>query len=257
MWSELTPTLELLNSSFINNPIPYIKRSIQIASLRRDLKSKLFRQQKKICPLCKLKLVDWDDFLTVDDTDFFMDKFNQNNPSWAEISINEYNSAAINLISNEKFNMNYKMNISPENFNDILTLKSINLSYCKTKDWSKDLKMDHIIPIKLATADETLRILLGSIVNLRLVHKSCHKNKTFGSQEQNLIKEYRKYRQSLLPEQIKIKTLSEEELRNLHTNTILKLNKDQKFKFLHESKIKPIQKLFKSFISKIIEINNL
>lgn len=56
---------------------------------------------------------------------------------------------------------------------------------------------------------KSLKILLNSINNLRLVHKKCHKNKTFGQKEQELLKNYRK---SLVPTGIKLKTLEQDKL---------------------------------------------
>lgn len=47
-WTVMHPIKELLRFSFITNPVPYIKRALQISTLRGDVKGKLLVKQKKI-----------------------------------------------------------------------------------------------------------------------------------------------------------------------------------------------------------------
>lgn len=70
--------------------------------------------------------------------------------------------------------------------------------------------LDHIIIIKLTSKIITQKYLLTSISNLKLVYKSCYKNKTFYSEEQQLSKNYRKTRKSLIPENSLLSMLKNE-----------------------------------------------
>lgn len=82
----------------------------------------------------------------------------------------------------------------------------------------KGLELNHVIPIKLTHKIETLNVFLNSEINLRLINKSCYKTKTFGCEEHDLLKEYRKIRKSLMPINDRLSTLTENELEKLHIN---------------------------------------
>nr|WAK85005.1 hypothetical protein and HNH endonuclease [Amicula sp. isolate GU52X-4 cfCalB7] len=255
MWAELIPTNDLLNSSFFYNPTPYIKRAINNAAFRKDLKSKLFKKQKKICPVCKQELVNWTNNLYSDSYDQFMHKFNETSFNLNQATVAKYysqiNSATINPISINKFNMNYKPTLEFKSLSEIVTLKALVRYHHTIHDWAKGLNLDHIIPIKLAGKIDSLTNLLESINNLRLIHKDCHKTKIFGLEEQQLLKDYRKIRKSLVPKNTKLRTLDKNELEQLHLKTILELENNKKFKYLHNFKHKTIQKLFKKYLTEI------
>jgi len=257
MWTELIPTNDLLNSSFFYNPTPYIKRAIKNAAFRKDLKSKLFQKQKETCPVCKQKLVNWTNILYSDNYYQFMHKFNENNFDLDQITVARYysqiNSATINPISNNKFNIDYKPVLKSKSLSEISTLKALARHHRTIYDWSKGLDLDHIIPIKLAGKIDSLTNLLESINNLRLIHKKCHKTKTFGLEEQQLLKDYRKTRKSLVPKGTKLRILNKNELQQLHVKTILELEKNKKFKYLHDFKNKTIKKLFEKYLFEIKE----
>ena len=252
MWPEVVPNNDLLNSSFLYNPKPYIERFIKNSSFTNDLRSKLFKKQKETCPLCKKKLINWEEKLLQINFENLSDNYRKSNPGLSEISLLKYysqiNSATINPNFNYVFNMNNVIDFSSKSLNERVTLKNLTYDFQSNRAWHKGLDLDHIIPIKLAGNIKSLKILLNSINNLRLVHKKCHKNKTFGQEEQELLKNYRKTRKSLVPTGIKLKTLEQDKLQNLHIKTLLELEKNNKFKYLHKSKNKTICKLFKRFL---------
>jgi retron-type reverse transcriptase len=65
-WTIMHPTKELINNSFLTNPIPYIKRALLISELRGDVKGKLLKRQNNICPICNNALVNWDELAILD-----------------------------------------------------------------------------------------------------------------------------------------------------------------------------------------------
>ena len=258
MMTEIVPTNDLLNSSFFFNPKPYIKRLIKNNTFKNDLRSKLFLKQKEICPLCKKKLINWEEKLLKINYDNLSDNYQKINPNLSEFSLFKYyseiNSATINPNFNYVFNMNDVSDFSSKALNERITLKNLITDLQTNYTWHKDLDLDHVIPIKLAGNVERLKVLLNSINNLRLVHKNCHKNKTFGQKEQELLKNYRKIRKSFVPKGIKLKSLKQNELQKLHFKTLLELEKNNHFKYLHKIENKTIHKLFKKFL---IETNKL
>lgn len=149
--------------------------------------------------------------------------------------------------------MNYKPTLKSKSLNEIATLKILARFHRTINDWTQGLDLDHIIPIKLAGKIDYLTNLLESINNLRLIHKECHKTKSFGFEEQQLLKDYRTTRKSLIPKSIKLNTLNKNELKQLHLKTILELEKNKKFNYLHNSKNKTIKKLFEKFLFVIKE----
>jgi hypothetical protein len=244
LWAEIIPTLDLLNYSFLTNPEPYVKRAIKIAMLRKDLKSKLFLNQKELCPICNKHLIDWNDFLNINNFDKFMETFNQINPSLSEIGINDYykhfKSSNFNSNQNEegKINLEYQFNFEKADINKAVTSKSISLLANRVTDWSKDLKIDHYIPLKLAGKIKELKDILDGITNLRLVHKDCHKNKTFYNEEMQLFKDFRKTRKALLNKDINIRNLSLEKINNLQIANIVKLEEQGELQYLQEKMFK-------------------
>merc|ERR1712032_548707 len=103
--------------------------------------------------------------------------------------------------------MNNVCDFNSKALNERITLKRVVIDSQINHTWHKGLDLDHLIPIKLAGNLETLKNLLNSVNNLILVHKNCHKSKTFGQEEQELLKNYRKIRKSFVPKNIKLKTL--------------------------------------------------
>nr|AVR57659.1 hypothetical protein [Halamphora calidilacuna] len=255
MWTELVPTNDLLNSSFLFDPIPYAKRAIKNASFRNDLKSKLFQKQKEKCPICSQKLINWNNTLYFDNYDQFMHKFTDNDFDLTTLNTHKYysqiNSATINPNLHNKFNMNYKLTLQFQLINQIVTFKFLARHERTIQDWAKGLDIDHIIPIKLAGKIPSLTKLLESINNLRLIHKECHKTKTFGFEEQQVLKEYRKTRKSLIPKGTKLRNLNKSELQQLHIKTILELEKNNKLTYLKNFKNKTIKKLFENYFIQV------
>jgi 5-methylcytosine-specific restriction endonuclease McrA len=202
--------------------------------------------------LCKEKLIDWEEKLLKINYDNLSDNFQKIDSNFSEISLFKYyseiNSATINPNVNYIFNMN---NVSDFNFkaiNERITLKHVVTNSQINYTWHKGLDLDHVIPIKLAGNLKPLKILLNTINNLRLVHKNCHKSKTFGQEEQELLKNYRKIRKSFVPEGTKLKTLKQDELQKLHLKTLLELKKNNHFKYLDKIGNKTTRKLFKKFL---------
>jgi hypothetical protein len=184
-----------------------------------------------------------------------MDKFNEKETNLTSIAANRYysgiNSATINPSFNNKFNMNYKTDLQSKSINELATLKVLVSSYRTINDWNNGLEIDHIIPIKLAGNISSLKKLLESISNLRLIHKECHKRKTFGLEEQQLLKDYRKTRKALSPKGMKSKNLNKSKIKELHIKIILDLEKNKKFTYLKNFKNKTIKKLFKKYLIQV------
>jgi len=252
MMTEVVPSNDLLNSSFFYNPKPYIKRSIKNNTFKNDLRSKLFVKQKETCPLCKEKLINWEEKLLKINYDNLSDNYQKINPNLSEISLFKYyseiNSATINPNFNYIFNMNNVSDFNSKALNERITLKHVVIDSQTNHTWHKGLDLDHVIPIKLTGNLKPLKILLNSINNLRLVHKNCHKSKTFGQEERELLKNYRKIRKSFVPKNIKLKTLKQDELQKLHIKTLLELRKNNHFKYLDKIGNKTTRKLFKKFL---------
>lgn len=255
MWIDLVPENNLLNSSFLNNKTPFIKRAIKNNSYRNDLKSKLFQRQKESCPICKQKLTNWENTLYSNSYDHFMDKFNENDTNLTTIATNRYysqiNSATINPNFNNKLNMNYKTDLQSNSINKLATLRVLVRNYRTINDWNNGLEIDHIIPIELAGNISSLKKLLESINNLRLIHKECHKIKTFGCEEQQLLKDFRKTRKALITKGTKLKDLKKSEVKELHIKIILDLEKNKKFTYLKNFKNKTIKKLFRKYLIQV------
>ena len=260
MWTELVPNLDLLNYSYLTNPIPYVKRALKIAVLRQDVKSKLLIKQKETCPLCNQKLIHWNSILYTEDSDYFLRKFNQINPEISDNIINNYythiNSSVINSNTTSRFDKNYQIALQNKFINQVVTSKTISLLDNRIKDWSIDIEMDHIIPIKLAGKIETLKNSLNSINNLRLVHKGCHKDKTLNGKEMELLIKYRNTRKLLLPKRVKISTLTENEINKLHLDTVLKLEDAEKLQYLHEFDNRTVRAIFKKYIIQVKKLSN-
>lgn len=252
MMTEVVPSNDLLNSSFFYNPKPYIKRSIKNNTFKNDLRSKLFLKQKETCPLCKERLIDWEEKLPKTNYYNLSDHYQKINPNLSKISLFKYyseiNSATINPNFNYVFNMNNVSDFNSKALNERITLKHVVIDAQTNYTWHKGLDLDHVIPIKLAGNLKPLKILLNNKNNLRLVHKNCHKSKTFGQEEQELLKNYRKIRKSFVPKGIKLKTLKQDELQKLHIKTLLELKKNNHFKYLDKIKNKTTRKLFKKLL---------
>lgn len=250
MWSEVVPEISLLNSSFLYDQKPYIKRAIKIIGFREGLHHKLFKKQKGTCPLCHQQLINWEEYLLQIGHESLSEKHEKANSSLTEISLFKYysqiNSAAV-IPNNYVYNPNNVSDFSSKSLNEIVTLKKVpNFQSTYNYKWHKNIDLDHIIPIKLAGNIESLMTLVKSIDNSRLVHKDCHKKKTFGEEEQRLFKNYRKTRKSLVPVGKKLKTLDKNEVEKLHIETLLELEKDGKLEYL--SKNNTIREHLKKFL---------
>lgn len=202
--------------------------------------------------MCKEKLIDWEEKLLKINYDNLSDNYQKINPNLSEISLFKYyseiNSATINPNFNYVFNMNNVSDFNSKALNERITLKHVVIDSQTNYTWHKGLDLDHVIPIKLAGNLKPLKILLNSINNLRLVHKNCHKSKTSGQEERELLKNYRKIRKSFVPENAKLKTLKQDELQELHIKTLLELKKNNHFKYLDKIGNKTTRKLFKKFL---------
>lgn len=147
------------------------------------------------------------------------------------------------MINSSSFNL--------KSLNERVSLKNFVANYKSNHAWHKGLDLDHIIPIKLAGNIKLLKTFLNNINNLRLVHKNCHKDKTFGKEEQELLKNYRRTHKSLIPKDTKLKILNQDKLQKLRIQTLLELEKNKKFRYIHKFKNKTIGKLFNKFLSEV------
>jgi retron-type reverse transcriptase len=255
MWSKLAPKQELCNFSYLINPTPYLERALQIIKLKQDLKSKLFCIHEKFCCLCNQQLVNWENLLSVDSSDIFMDSLNQTNVGLFEVTVNNYESyinfVAMNPNLDSKFDINYQISSNRKLLNNIVTLKLASFVSCKINFFWAALDIAYIIPIKLAGKIRSLKYLLSGIQNLRLVHRSCSKNKTFNFEEQQLLKHYSMTWNSLISVNTKLSMITEKELNKLHVTTVLKLDKDQRFEYLYQLDDQTIKKLFKIYVFQV------
>lgn len=55
-WGLMNPSKDLMNNSFLVTTSPYEKRALLVHASRKDLKSSLILEQKKLCPHCKTPL---------------------------------------------------------------------------------------------------------------------------------------------------------------------------------------------------------
>lgn len=95
------------------------------------------------------------------------------------------------------------------------------------------------------------RVLLKIFVANYKSNHTWHKDKTFGKEEQELLKNYHRTHKSLIPKDTKLKTLNQDKLQKLHVQTLLELEKNKKFRYIHKFKNKTIGELFNKFLSEV------
>lgn len=54
---------ELAFNSILINPVPYIKRHIHMALLKKDVRAIALKKQKFMCPSCNKPIFDWDSLI--------------------------------------------------------------------------------------------------------------------------------------------------------------------------------------------------
>lgn len=140
-WSLIKPDVELLKTSCITDPTPYIKRKIFIEYICKKDHGLLFKFQKGKCSICDNDLhiyLDNDENLYLNDEE---DRF----------GISHRNVWYLNRIDS---NWNYLHN-----------------SY-------KGLQIDHIIPLSFSLNIPVIYNILDELDNKQLIHSTCHKLKT-------------------------------------------------------------------------------
>jgi len=166
IWAHYFPTIDMLRNSFLTHPEPFIKRAINVASSREDMRAKLLVVQKLTCPLCKKPLIDWQNVLRWDiDPGGLINNLSEYNLGRDILKFIDYKEGEDIKFKQSKFN---KKGRSPV----------INILDNKNKNWFKDLEKDHKIPKIITTAKEQHLKILNDINNLQLVHKNCHSLKS-------------------------------------------------------------------------------
>jgi retron-type reverse transcriptase len=140
-WSLIKPSAELLNTSCIVNPAPYIERRILLDYLDNKESGLLYKEQDGLCSICNSALhmyIENDDNLNLDDEE---------------------------------------SKHGPTHRNDWYR-KNIDADWDYVDNTYKGLQIDHKIPIALSLNVPRIYKTLDNIENKQLVHSDCHKIKT-------------------------------------------------------------------------------
>ena len=139
-WTSMEVARELLKNSALVNPIPYMRREIQIGKLKGSVQAEKMKEQKNKCPVCGEELVNW------------------------ELAMGE--PELMNMIETGEKTKKEEKSRRLKNPEDVDT----------EIRWNKGLEMDHIIPKGLGVTKEIGEILEHRM-NKRLIHKECHRSK--------------------------------------------------------------------------------
>lgn len=236
LWGHYIPTNEILRDSFFVNPEPYIKRAINIASARNDVRAKLITMQRLTCPLCERPLIDWQRILTWDtDSNKLIDKLN-------DFNIGEDLLGFLEKGEEKEIDKGTQNKTSVTNILD-----------SRNTNWFSGLEKDHKIPKILITQNKGHLELFGDISNLQLVHKNCHSLKSLLMDPWN--KRLKKNTKKLIGTyEIKNKTIIVDLDLAKHIIIVLLSTKDG-YKFLNydkndQKRVKQIVKISKSIIPK-------
>ena len=185
-WTFMAPTMEMLNKSYILDPEPYIKRKRYLMSLRNDLVSKNYEQQKGVCPICEEALVKWEDDMENMRRVEESGELEEVKPTWIELT---------------------------DRIEIAETVKT-------REDWKRNVQLDHIYPMLLVKDIPEGLKLMNEKNNLRVVHKSCHVEKTRLDRElQKRINEIKKEQR----EGKKYKDMTSEEKKDHQKRALVKL----------------------------------
>lgn len=226
-WQFLTPTIELIHSSLLTNPAPFIKRALQIGSYKGDHKSVLITQQKGLCPICKEQLVNPDSFHTWDLKGFDAVADLISPKACIPNQTDELNGEGVQLHREiQPYSANVKnvdLNLGSLTPPASVNTKTVSLISRHVSDWDKGVQVDHIIPKILVGQVANLNKSLDQLKNLQALHHSCHLAKT--SQEKALNQLYRLNRNKLLPN--KISTYNMEQLEYATNRILVELYKNK------------------------------
>ena len=139
-WTSLEVARELLKNSALVNPIPYMRREIQIGKLKGSVQAEKMKEQKNKCPVCGEELVNWG------------------------LAMGE--PELMNVIGTGEKAKKEEKSRRFKNPEDVDT----------EIRWNKGLEMDHIIPKGIGVTKE-IREILEHRKNKRLIHKECHRSK--------------------------------------------------------------------------------
>jgi len=226
MWSVLVPTYDLLNNSPLIDNSSFIKRALLIAKFRRDPHSRLSFKQNHICPLCKNSLISTNALLGTAFTDSINELINNSNPEINDLEEPQHS------LDNTK-----------ENIDNII---SLNNSFSSKAYWLPNVEIDHILPKAIGGTSHELSSILDRKLNMQLVHKICHKSKR--EQDKVIIKEYRRIRKTLLPNNLN--TYSEKELLNATYKIILEMHDNKLFENCNKQIIALMVKVSKTNLPK-------
>jgi hypothetical protein len=153
-WSLLEPNRELVQTSFLVNPIPYIRRKILLDKMKKVKQALLLHKQHEVCPLCNEKLID-ENFMIVTE---------QQHPDSDISTILSLRESALQQsmgpsVLQQRYESN---NIAP---------------WTSETKWYKGLHVDHIVPRGLGKGNTRLKPILESPDNKQLVHKECYKTR--------------------------------------------------------------------------------
>lgn len=151
-WSLLEPNRELVQTSFLVNPIPYIQRKILLDKMKKVKQALLLHKQHEVCPLCNEKLID-ENFMIVTE---------QQHPDADLPTILSLRELAL------------QQSMGPSVLQQRYESSNIAPWISETK-WHKGLHVDHIVPRGLGKGNTQLQPILESLDNKQLVHRECHK----------------------------------------------------------------------------------
>ena len=213
MWQYMTPTSDLVLTSFLLNPKPYVNRAILVAHKRKSLKSTLLAKQEQRCPQCSAPLIDWHTMLVRgeqklgDIMDFLAPKVAQPNNE-TEVSETE----AMDPLYKKRYNTRELMPDATQAGN-----------------WTTKTQTDHKIPMIVGGQTPELNKPLRHPNNLQLLHEECHKDRTNSQRE--FFKLYREERDKTL-KGWRLKELGRRELEWVTVNTYIRLYEAGKFSSL-------------------------
>ena len=213
MWQYMTPTNELILTSFILNPKPYVNRAILVAHKRKSLKSTLLAKQEQKCPQCSAPLIYWHTMLTRGEQKL---------------------GAIMDSLAPKVAQTNSKAEVSETETMDPLYKKWYNTrellpDTTQVGNWTARTQTDHKIPMVVGGQIPELNKPLRHPNNLQLLHEECHKDRTNSQRE--FFKHYREERDKALKGR-RLKELERRELELVTVNTYITLYEAGRFSSL-------------------------
>ena len=237
MWTFMVPTHKLLHNTPLADGSAFVKRALLIAKYRKDAHSYLLFKQKHKCAICNENLVNYNGLLGID----YNKIDNYINNSLYDQNLIRTNNENEDKENNKKVKYKNKNIYKNENI-----LQSIDLPISKDIYWLPDVEIDHIIPKIIGGTSIELKKILNRQMNLQLIHKSCHKDKS--QIDKLFIDEYRKIRKKVLPNNLN--TYKDKELNTASYEIVIKMDKQKLFKKLNKQIVTQLVKVSRAKVKK-------